>query len=107
MILCFYGFCMPVYLFFVSPLSLCVSAFFLFWFAWICFVFLYCPVYFLNREKEGKELGWGGREYIGDEEGERVQNILYEKVIFNLKKEKNLPPIVHLQLCPYGHSLNV
>lgn len=69
----------------------CVCVFFvLFWFAWICFAFVfffffYWPVCFLKREKEGKELdGWGGRECLGDEEGERVQNILHEKKLFSI-----------------------
>lgn len=51
-----------------------------------CFcLFFYWPVCFLKREKEGKELdGWGGRECLGDEEGERVQNILHEKKLFSI-----------------------
>lgn len=54
-------------------------------FCFCFFFFFYWPVCFLKREKEGKELdGWGGRECLGDEEGERVQNILHEKKLFSI-----------------------
>lgn len=70
---------------------MCVCVFSLFYFGLLGFVlllfffFFYWPVCFLKREKEGKELdGWGGRECLGDEEGERVQNILHEKKLFSI-----------------------
>lgn len=74
---------------------MCVFALFYFGllgFVLLCFfVFLLACLFSKKRERR-QGVRWLGREHLGDEEGERVQNILHEKSYFQFKKkkEKNL-----------------
>lgn len=60
-------------------------------FCFCFFVFLLACLFSKKRERR-QGVRWLGREHLGDEEGERVQNILHEKSYFQFKKktEKNL-----------------
>lgn len=94
--------CVLVYVFFVRmlSLSLCVSVsvylsicfvfFGLLGFVLFCFClwFLLACLFSKERERRPELDGWeAGSEGLGDEERERVQNILYEK-LFSIKKKR-------------------